>query len=101
METIFHEENKDSNKIFDQAKDKNVAALIIYAESTADNKAYVDSKHKIQFKTSALKDAFLKRALVCVDTEYFVPIRYTESENIGTVYYLKDGGPTSLAAVAD
>ena len=101
MATIYYEENKDSNKIFDQAKDKNVAALIIYAKSTADNKAYVDSKHKIQFKTSALKDAFLKRALVCLGADYFVPISYTESENIGTVVCAKAGAtPGTVDTIA-
>ena len=31
-------------RIFNQAKDKNVAAVVIYAKATADNKAYVDSE---------------------------------------------------------
>lgn len=86
------------DKIFDQAKDKNVAALVIYAKATADNKAYVDSECKTQFKTSALKDAFLKRALVCVGTDYFVPVSYTESNNIGTVNYAKAGTTAGTAA---
>jgi len=86
------------DKIFDQAKDKNVAALVIYAKSTADNKAYIDSACKTQFKTSDLKNAFLKRALVCVGTDYFVTISYTESENIGTVVYAKAGTTTGTAA---
>ena len=86
------------DKIFDQAKDKNVAALVIYAKSTADNKAYVDSEYKVQFKTSALKDAFLKRALVCVDTNYFAPISYVEASGIGKVTYAKDGSSTGTAA---
>lgn len=94
-------------RIYQQAKDKNVAALVIYAKATADNKAYVDSECKIQFKTSALKDAFLKRALVCVGTDYFVPVSYTESSNVGTVTYAKVGSTAgtaatvALAAVAD
>ena len=86
------------DKIFDKAKDKNVAALVIYAKAVADNKAYVDSTCKTQFKSSDLKDAFLKRALVCVGTDYFVPISYTESENIGTVVYAKAGTTTGTAA---
>ena len=95
------------DKIFDQAKDKNVAALVIYAKAVADNKAYVDPKCETQFKTSALKDAFLKRALVCVGTDYFAPVSYTESEKIGTVTYAKVGtqagsaSTVALAAVAD
>lgn len=107
MATIFYEEKKNMDKIFDQAKDKNVAALIIYAKPAADNKAYVDSKCRTQFKTSALKDAFLKRALVCIGDDFFVPISYTESENIGTVVCAKAGTTTgtvdtvALAAAAD
>ena len=86
------------DRIFDHAKDKNVAALIIYAKSTADNKAYVDSECKVQFKTSALKDAFLKRALVCVGTNYFAPISYAEASGVGKVTYAKDGSSTGTAA---
>ena len=54
------------DRIYDQAKDQNVAALVIYAKETADNKAYADSECKVQMKTSELKDAFIKRALVKV-----------------------------------
>lgn len=95
------------SKIFMQAKDKNVAAMLIYAKATADNKAYADSECKTQFKTGALKDAFLKRALVCVGTDYFVPVSYTESAGVGTVTYAKAGttagtaATIALAAVAD
>lgn len=94
-------------KIFMQAKDKNVAAMLIYAKVTADNKAYVDSDCKTQFETSALKDAFLKRALVRVGADYFVPVSYTEAAGIGTVTYAKAGtsagsaATIALAAVAD
>lgn len=94
-------------RIYDQAKDQNVAALVIYAKAIADNKAYSDSKCTVQMKTSELKDAFIKRALVCVGTDYFAPVSYTESSNVGTVTYAKDGSTTgtaatvALAAVAD
>ena len=87
------------DKIFDQAKDKNVAALVIYAKASADNKAYSDSECKIQFKTSALKDAFLKRALVCVGTDYFAPIGYIETSGVGKVTYAKEGSSTGTAAI--
>ena len=72
--------------------------MVIYAKSTADNKAYVDSECKVQFKTSALKDAFLKRALVCVGTNYFAPISYVEASGVGKVTYAKDGSTTGTAA---
>lgn len=95
------------DRIYDQAKDQNVAALVIHAKETADNKAYADSECKVQMKTSELKDAFIKRALVKVGEEYFVPVSFTVSGKIGTVTYAKAGATAgaaatvALAAVAD
>lgn len=95
------------DRIYDQAKDQNVAALVIYAKETADNKAYSDEKCTVQMKTSQLKDAFIKRALVCVGADYFAPVSYTEASKIGTVTYAKAGSTAgsaatiALAAVAD
>lgn len=95
------------DRIYDQAKDQNVAALVIYAKETADNKAYADSECKVQMKTSELKDAFIKRALVKVGEEYFAPVSFTVSDKIGTVTYAKVGSTAgsaatvALAAVAD
>lgn len=94
-------------RIYDQAKDQNVAALVIYAKETADNKAYADSECKVQLKTSELKDAFIKRALVKVGENYFAPVAFTVSNKIGTVVYATAGSTTgtaatvALAAVAD
>lgn len=96
------------DRIYDQAKDQNVAALVIYAKETADNKAYADPEYKVQMKTSELKDAFIKRALVKVGEGYFVPVSFTVSGEIGTVTYYDKAGSSSgtaatvaLAAVAD
>lgn len=95
------------DRIYDQAKDKNVAALLIYAKETADNKAYVDEACTVQFKTSDLKDAFIKRAVVKVGDDYFAPVSFTVSSKIGTVTYAKAGttagsaATVALAAVAD
>lgn len=95
------------DRIYDQAKDQNVAALVIYAKETADDKAYADSEYKVQMKTSELKDAFIKRALVKVGEGYFVPVSFTVSGKIGTVTYAKAGSSSgtaatvALAAVAD
>lgn len=97
------------DRIYDQAKDQNVAALVIYAKATADNKAYSDSECKVQFKTSELKDAFIKRAVVCVGTNYFIPVSYVEASKIGAVNYVSTTGAgetlktvlIKLAAVAD
>lgn len=98
------------DRIFDQAKDQNVAALLIYGKTTADGKAYTDSACTKQFKTSELKDAFIKRALVKIGENYFIPISYSEtSAKVGSVNYTTTSGSgdslktvlTALAAVAD
>lgn len=89
-------------RIYDQAKDKNVAAIIIYGKASESTgaKAYSDSACTVQFKTSELKDAFLKRAIVKVGDDMFVPISYTESAKVGTVTYAKAGSQAGSAATA-
>lgn len=97
------------DRIYDQAKDQNVAALVIYAKETADNKAYADSECKVQMKTSELKDAFIKRAVIKVGSNYFIPISYAEASKVGSVNYTSTTGADTtlktvlinLAAVAD
>ena len=94
-------------KIYDDAKDKNVSAVIIYGKSGESSPiAYTDSACTVKMKTSELKDAFLKRALVQIGSDIFVPISYTESSNVGTVTYAKAGSSNAaavgtLVAVAD
>lgn len=68
--------------IFMDAKDKNVAKVIIYVDSS---KAYVDADHTTQMKTSQLKDAFLKGAILEITNGYAVPLFYTETAKVGTV----------------
>lgn len=68
--------------IFKDAKDKNVAKVIIYVASS---KAYADSTHKTQLTTSQLKDAFLKGAVLEIENGYAVPLFYTETGKVGTV----------------
>ena len=84
-------------RIFDQAKDKNVAAIVIYGKGT-DGKAYVDAEGTTQIKTSELKDAFLKRAVIQIGTEYFIPLSFSVSSNIGTVKYAKANSTTATSA---
>lgn len=95
------------NFIYDDAKDKNVAAVVIYGKA-ADTKAYVDEACTIQFKTSELKEAFVKRAVVMIGGNCFTPVSFTVSSNVGTVKYAKANATTatsadlgSLEAVAD
>ena len=84
-------------RIFDQAKDKNVSAIVIHGKGT-DGKAYVDADGTTQFKTSELKDAFLKRAVIQIGTEYFIPVSFSVSSNIGTVKYAKANSTTATSA---
>lgn len=86
-------------KIYDQAKDKNVAAIVIYGKGT-DGKAYVDAEGTTQFKTSELKDAFLKRVVVQIGSDYFIPIAFSVASNVGTVTYAKAGSTAGTAATA-
>ena len=98
-----------TERIFDHADDKNVAAIIIYGKTSPDGKAYTDKGCTKQFTTSELKDAFIKRAIVCVGTNYFIPVSYAEASKVGSVNYVTTTGGssdvktvlTNLAAVAD
>lgn len=93
-------------KIYDQAKDKNVAAVVIYAD-IGNEKVYKDPEMAIQMTTSELKDAFVKRALVYgVDSTgvagYFVPLSFWIIEGVGSINVMtSDGSNVSLASVAD
>lgn len=85
------------NKIFDQAKDKNVAAIVIYGKGS-DGKAYADANGTTQLKTSELKDAFLKRAVIQIGTEYFIPVTFSITSDVGTVKYAKSNSTTATSA---
>lgn len=70
-------------RIYNDAKDKNVAKIVIFVNA---NKAYVDVAHKVQFKTSELKDAFMKGCVLqTAEGAYAIPTNYTEASKIGTV----------------
>ena len=92
------------SKIFMQAKDKNVAAVIIY-EKASETKAYKDAACTVQYKTSELKDAFVKGAVIALAAGgYAAPVSYSESSNVGSVGYVKSGASVSivsLEAIAD
>lgn len=92
-------------RIYQDAKDKNVAKVIVYVSSA---KAYSDAAHKIQMKTSELKDAFMKGCvLVSADGTWVAPTSYTEAAKVGTIVGLDAGatGTTTTtvraASVAD
>lgn len=98
-----------TERIFDHADDQNVAAIVIYGKTTPDGKAYVDKGCTKQFTNDELKNAFIKRAVICVGTNYFVPVSYVYAGKVGSVNYVTTIGSsadiktvlTNLAAVAD
>lgn len=92
-------------RIYNDAKDKNVAKVIIFVNA---NKAYADTAHKVQFKTSELKDAFMKGCILkTAENTYAIPTNYTETSKVGTVSAIMASATgdtvtvTRAAAIAD
>ena len=92
-------------RIYNDAKDKNVAKVVIFVNA---NKAYADAAHKVQFKTSELKDAFMKGCILkTVENTYAIPTNYTETSKVGTVSAIMTSATgdtvavTRAAAIAD
>ncbi len=93
------------DRIYNDAKDKNVAKVIVFVNA---NKAYVDAAHKVQFKTSDLKDAFIKGCVLqTAENTYAIPTNYTEASKVGTVSAIMAAATgdtvtvTRAAAIAD
>lgn len=92
-------------RIYNDAKDKNVAKIVIFVNA---NKAYADAAHKVQFKTSELKDAFMKGCILkTAENTYAIPTNYTETSKVGTVSAIMAAATgdtvtvTRAAAIAD
>ena len=91
-----------------RAEDKNYAAKVIFKKES-ETKAYKDAACTTQLTTSELKNAFLKGAVILLDTgAYAIPQGYSETSSVGSVTYIVPNGTTatsadiaSLAAVAD
>ena len=95
------------NKVFEQAKDLHVRAIYIYKKAS-DTTAYVDEAYTVKFKTSELKDAFLKGAVINASGVLSKPVGYSEASNVGSVMYIVPNASTAtnadiakLTAVAD
>lgn len=85
------------DKIFNDAKDKNVSATYVYGKSS-DTKAYADAACKTQLKTSELKEMFLKRAIISIGDALYVPVSFSVTSNAGSVSYAKPNGTTATSA---
>lgn len=95
------------DRIFEHANDLHVRGVYIYKKAS-DTTAYVDEKHTVKFKTSELKDAFLKGAVINASGVLSKPIGYSEASKVGSVTYIVPNGTTAtsadiakLSAVAD
>ena len=84
------------NKIFEQSKDLHVSASVIYGK--ADGKAYVDEACTVQMTTAELKEAVVKRAIIQIGTDIFIPVAFTVVSKAGTVRYIKPNASTSTSA---
>ncbi len=85
------------DRLFDDAKDKNVSATYIYGKSS-DTKAYADAGCTIQMKTSEMKEAFRKRALVVIGDDLYIPVSFGVVSKAGTVKYIKPNATTATSA---
>ena len=85
-------------KLYNDAKDQNVSATYIYGKSSSDTKAYADSGCTIQMKTSELKEAFLKRAIIVIGDAFYIPVSFSVSSNVGSVTYAKPNSSTATSA---
>ena len=84
------------NKIFEQSKDLHVSASVIYGK--ADGKAYVDEACTVQMTTAELKEAVIKRAIIQIGTDIFIPVAFTVVSKAGTVRYIKPNASTATSA---
>lgn len=62
-------------KIFQDAKDKYVTAIVVYG-NISDSKLYVDAEHTEQVKQEVIEDAFAKNALLIkISTASYRPVK--------------------------
>lgn len=62
------------DKIYDQAKDKNVSAVVFYANTNLDDhKLYIDDKFSNAATYEDVIDAFNKRLFISMNDEVYIP----------------------------
>lgn len=87
------------DKIFPQAKDKNVSNVVLYADSNS--KLWVDSKKTVKATCAIVEDLFKKGHLLVDDgTSLYAPTKLTvASTPLATVVCVDDSGASSAPAV--
>lgn len=86
------------DRIFDDAKDKYVRATYVYGKAS-DTAAYVDSECTEKYKTSALKEVFLKGAVIVIGSDLFAPLNFILKSGVGSITYVKADTTTATTAV--
>lgn len=86
------------DRIYEDAKDVHVRAICVYGKAS-DTAAYVDSACTEKFKTSDLKEAFLKGTVIVIGGEYYKPISFVVNSSVGKVTYVTADKSTATTAV--
>lgn len=79
------------NRIYDDAKDKNVAVTMAYADAD-DGNLFADSGKKTKLTKDEVFDLFLKGMIIFLGDEYFKPVTCKEESGAMKVTCVKDGG---------
>lgn len=82
-------------KIYQQAKDLNIVATCVY--NNGDDYAYVDAECTKKFKSSELKEAFVKGSLINIDGDLFKAVGFTTGENgVGIINFVMANGEAGV-----
>lgn len=73
------------DKIYDMAKDKNVSAIVFYANTNLDDhKLYIDDQFSNAATYEDVIDAFNKRLLISMNNNLYIPVSVLNSFIIET-----------------
>lgn len=86
------------SKIYEDAKDLHVVATYIYGK-TSDTAAYIDSGCTEKYKTSDLKEVFLKGGIIVIGEDCYTPLNFIVKSGIGSVTYVSADKTTATTAV--
>ena len=86
------------DKIFEQAKDKNVAAIKVYKKAN-DDYAYSDSGKTAKIKAAVLEDVFVKGMVVVDGDNTYVPVALNVDNGVATITYVTANTTTATTAV--
>lgn len=84
-------------RIYDQAKDVHVRGTYVYGKAS-DTAAYVDSACTVKYKTSELKEVFIKGAVINIAGTLYTPLSFSVTSDVGSVTYAKPNSTTATSA---